>query len=448
MPYKVFLIKDRKSLVILNSYDYFRPAWIDVKYAAIVRLIALNRIFTVTELNARIRDRLETDVRLHDLWAKGELSNVTNHRSGHRYFTIKDRDSQISCVLFRNQRVRLGFELKDGQNVLVFGDIDVYSPRGQVQLIARGIRLDSGLGLRHIEFDALKNKLASEGLFAQGRKRLLPKYPNRIGVVTSPDGAAIRDVLKIIGSYPSRIIISPARVQGDGAEESIAFAIRSLQGRTDIVIVCRGGGSAEDLWAFNSEIVARAIFECDSPVISAVGHETDFTIADFVADVRAPTPTAAAEMAVPDISEVKAGLVRAEVRMTRALWSCLERRLDRLDYLQRSISARRMYSSIDERRRSLDRLRGRMISAEISRLDLSRRRLEIAEGRLSAVSPLATLSRGYAIARTLHGELIGRADDVSPGAVVEVLLADGRLICKVLNKNEGIDNGLKGRIQS
>ncbi len=403
----------------------------------------MNRIFTVTELNTRIRDRLDTDARLHDLWARGELSNVVNHRSGHRYFTIKDRESQISCVLFRNQGFHLGFDLKDGLNVLVFGDIDIYSSRGQLQLIARGIRLDSGLGLRQLEFDSLKNKLAAEGLFAQERKRPLPEYPGRIGIVTSPDGAALRDVLKIIGSYPARIILSSAQVQGDGAPESLAFAIRLLQGRADVVIVCRGGGSTEDLWAFNSEIVARAIFECDSPVISAVGHETDFTIADFVADVRAATPTAAAELAVPDITEIQSGLRLMEDRMVRALWSCLERRQDRLDYLGRSISAKRMYSLVAEGRKGLDGLRNRLISAEMSRLETLRKRLEIAEGRLAAVSPLATLSRGYALARSRQGSLILRAEDVTPGEVIEVILSEGRLKASVLERKEGISDGLK-----
>ena len=376
-------------------------------------------------------------MRLHDLWAKGELSNVTNHRSGHRYFTIKDKESQLSCVLFRNQGVRLGFELKDGLNVLVFGDIDIYSARGQVQLIARGIRLDSGLGLRHIEFDALKNKLAAEGLFSLDRKRSLPRYPSRIGVVTSLDGAALRDVMKTIGHYPARIMLSPAQVQGDGSPESIACAIQSLQGRADVVIVCRGGGSAEDLWAFNSEIVARAIFDCDSPVISAIGHETDFTIADFVADVRAATPTAAAEMAVPDLVEIKITLAQIETRMARALRSCLEIRQDRLDYLNRSVSAKRMYSSIGIQRRSVDRLRERLLSAEASRLELLRKSLELAEGRLAAVSPLATLSRGYALARSEKGSLILRAEDVAPDDVIEVILSEGRLMCRVLGKDGG-----------
>lgn len=404
----------------------------------------MNRVFTVTELNERIRDRLQADARLHDLWAKGELSNVTNHRSGHRYFTIKDRGSQLYCVLFRNQGVRLGFELKNGLNVLVFGDIDIYSARGQVQLIVRGIRLDSGLGLRQIEFDELKNKLAAEGLFSLDRKRSLPRYPSCIGIVTSLDGAALRDVMKTIGPYPARIMLSPAQVQGDDAPESIAYAIRSLQGRADVVIVCRGGGSAEDLWAFNSEIVARAIFDCDSPVISAIGHETDFTIADFVADVRAATPTAAAKMAVPDPTEIKITLAQIGMRMARALWSCLEIRQDRLDYLNRSISAKRMYSSISMQRRSVDRLRERLLSAESSKLELLRKRLELAEGRLEAVSPLATLSRGYALARSEKGNLILRAEDAATDDLIEVILSEGRLMCRVLGKVGGITNESNG----
>jgi exodeoxyribonuclease VII large subunit len=396
----------------------------------------LTQIFTVTELNERIKDRLENDPRLRDLWARGEDSNFVYHRSGHRYFTLKDRESQLSCILFKNHGVRLGFEMKDGQNVLVFGDLGVYRPQGRVQLIARGIRLDEGQGFRHLQLEALKKKLAAEGLFALERKRALPKYPERIGIVTSPQGAALRDVLRIIGPYPARIILSPAQVQGDGAEESIALALRALQGRADVVIVCRGGGSTEDLWCFNSEIVARAIYECDSPVISAVGHETDVTIADFVADVRAATPTAAAEMAVPDLEELRSGLALAEVRMARALWSGLERRQERLEYLKRSISSRKMYSLAAEVRQRLDYLVERLGEAQEERLRGYRGRLEKAEGRLAAVGPQATLLRGYAIALSPRG-LILQADDVRPGETVELILARGRLLARVLECKDG-----------
>ena len=413
---------------------HFLPALRGVKYATRLKRNTLTQIFTVSELTERIKERLDSDLRLHDLWARGELSNVVNHRSGHRYFTLKDKDSQLSCALFRNYGARLGFELKDGQNVQVFGDVEVYRPRGQVQLVVRGIRLDSGLGLRHQELERLKQKLAAEGLFDAERKRSLPKYPSRIGIVTSPDGAALRDVLSIIGSYPARIILSPAQVQGDGAPESISLAVKSLQGMADVVIVCRGGGSAEDLWGFNHEIVARAIFECDSPVISAIGHETDITIADFVADVRAPTPTAAAEMAVPDVAELKSHLGLVESRMVRSLWSSLERKQERLEYLQRSLSARRMYALLAEHRQRLDDLAEHLESAQRTRLDILKNRLALAESSLDSVSPLATLSRGYSIARSPDGRLILSAEDAAPGDVIELILADGKLKCKVLEK--------------
>ncbi len=414
-------------------------ALVALKYRVYPDEYILTQIFTVTDLNERIKDRLENDPRLHDLWARGEISNYVNHRSGHRYFTLKDRDSQISCVLFKNSGARLAFELKDGQNVLVYGDVAVYRPQGRVQLMARGIRLDEGLGFRHLQLEAVKKKLAGEGLFGLERKRELPKYPGRIGIVTSPQGAALRDVLRIIGAYPARIILSPAQVQGDGAEESIALAIRALRGRADVVIVCRGGGSTEDLWCFNSEIVARAIFECDSPVISAVGHETDVTIADFVADVRAPTPTAAAEMAVPDIDALQTYLVQAQVRMARALWSGLERKRERLDYLERSFSAQKMYALASEMRQRLDWLSERLGDAQKEKLTESWRRLELAQGRLAAVGPRATLLRGYAIARSPRG-LVLNAEDVRPGEVVEVILAKGRILAKVLECNSDAED--------
>lgn len=379
----------------------------------------------------RISDRLDGDVRLHDLWARGEVSNYLHHRSGHRYFTLKDQNSQISCVLFKNNGLSLDFELMDGKNVMVFGDIAVYRPQGRVQLVARGIKKDEGLGYRHQQLEQLKKKLASEGLFASERKRALPRYPERIGIVTSPQGAALHDVIRTLGSYPARIIISPAQVQGEGAEKSIASAIMALRGKTDVIIVCRGGGSTEDLWCFNSEVVARAIFACDAPVISAIGHETDVTIADFVADLRAATPTAAAKMAVPDAEELKQSLSATEVRMVRALWTTLERREERLDYLMNAVSAKRMYSLAQDARQRLDYLSERLEVAEARELQTRMNRLELAQGRLRAVGPQATLSRGYAIARSAGG-LILTAQDARPGQEIELILGRGRLLCRVL----------------
>jgi exodeoxyribonuclease VII large subunit len=400
-----------------------------------ILMLELTRIFTVSELNERIRDRLETDLRLHDLWARGEISNVTNHRSGHRYFTLKDRNSQLSCVLFRNHGERLGFGLENGQNVLVFGDVGVYAPAGRVQLIARGIRLDAGLGERHRELESLKARLSAEGLFSLEHKRPLPRFPERIGIVTSPDGAALRDVLRIFGSYPARILLSPAQVQGDGAEESIVLAIAALRSRVDVLIVCRGGGSAEDLWPFNSELVARAIFECDSPVISAIGHETDVTVADFVADVRAATPTAAARMAIPDLDSTRSELRQLEARMAKAIWSCLESGEERLEYLQRSLSARRMYGRLAEKRQLMDYRTERLAAGEQDLMHDRKIRLKMLEGRLDSVSPLATLSRGYAIARSPRGPVLG-PEDARAGEILELILAKGRIRCRVLEEDD------------
>jgi len=391
----------------------------------------LTQIFTVTELNSRISDRLEGDLRLHDLWARGEVSNYVHHRSGHRYFTLKDREAQISCVLFRSNGGALDFEMNDGKNILVYGDVTVYRPQGRVQLVARGIKQDEGLGFRHLQLEALKEKLAAEGLFAPERKRPLPRYPERIGIVTSPQGAALRDVLRTLGNYPARIILSPAQVQGEEAEKSIAAALLALQGRSDLIIVCRGGGSTEDLWCFNSEMVARAIFACDVPVISAVGHETDVTVADHVADARAATPTAAAKMAVPDLEEVQEALKYTKVRMMRALWTALERAEDRLGHLQHVLSARRMYSLARDSRQRLDYLSQRLEGAEAGRLKSHKSRLELLAGRLGAVGPQETLQRGYAIALSGKG-LIIKAEDVRPGDDIELVLSQGRLLCRVL----------------
>jgi len=400
----------------------------------------LSQIFTVTNLNERIKERLENDPRLHDLWAQGEVSNFVHHRSGHMYFTLKDRDSQISCVLFKGQAGRVETELRNGMNVLLFGDVAVYRPQGRVQLVARAIKRDSGLGFRFLQFEALKKRLEEEGLFELEQKRPLPPYPERIGIVTSLQGAALRDVLRSIGPYPARIIISPAQVQGEGAEESIVSALLALQGRTDLIIVCRGGGSAEDLWCFNSEVVARAVYACDSPVISAVGHETDVTITDFAADVRAATPTAAAKMAVPDVEELRIRLRQSRVRIIRALWSCLERKEERLEYLQRSLSAARMYSLTGDFRQRLDHLSDRLDFALAEELRDRRARLDAVCGRLAAVGPRATLQRGYALARSERG-LVMAWDDVRPGEEIELILGRGGLRCRVLDCIEEKESG-------
>ena len=403
----------------------------------------MTQIFTVTTLNDRIAERLEGDGRLRDLWLRGEVSNYLHHRSGHRYFTLKDSASQISCVLFKSSGATLAFEMKNGMNILAFGDVAVYRPQGRVQLVVRGVKEDIGLGLRHLQLEALKKKLAAEGLFALERKRPLPSFPEWIGIVTSPQGAALRDVIKTLWSYPARIILSPAQVQGEGAEESLALAISALRGRCDLVILCRGGGSIEDLWCFNSEIVARAIANCDAPVISAVGHETDVTIADFVADVRAATPTAAARLAAPDVDVIKQSILSCRVRMMRALWTAHERRAERLEYLKRGVSVRRMASLAEDARQRLDYLSTRLDAAQAERLSACRSRLEKAAARLDAVGPAATLQRGYAIARSERG-LVMKTGDARPGEAIELILAEGRLLCRVMECIDGQDEAAHG----
>jgi len=400
----------------------------------------LNRIFNVSELNSRIRERLTTDHRLCDLWARGELSNVVNHRSGHRYFTLKDGDAQISCVLFRGNCGGLDFELENGQNVLVFGDVEFYRPRGQVQIIVKVARRDSGLGEKHLELEMLKERLAAEGLFDAERKRPIPAYPACIGVVTSADGAALRDVLRVIGSCPARIVISPAQVQGEAAPASIASAISALQGTADVIIVGRGGGSAEDLSPFNSEQVARAISQSTPPIISAVGHETDVTIADFVADLRAPTPSAAAEMVRPDVEGLRENLGGIEARMVRSLSVSLERRRERFVDLERLLSGRRMRGIVSEKRQNVDRALDRLASAEDRLVDQLAGRLDLAAGKLDSLSPLSTLRRGYCIALSDRG-LARRASDLASGELFELVFVDGRLLCRSVGERADRCNG-------
>ncbi len=389
----------------------------------------MNRIFSVSELNQRIRERLTSDLRLSNLWARGELSNVVNHRSGHRYFTLKDGDSQISCVLFRGNSGGLDFELANGQNVMVFGDVEFYRPQGRIQILVKAARLDSGFGGKHLELEMLKERLSAEGLFDAERKRPIPSYPACIGVVTSPDGAALRDVLRVLGSCPARILISPAVVQGESAPRSIASAIAALQGIADVIIVGRGGGSAEDLSPFNSEVVARAISSSISPVVSAVGHETDVTIADFAADVRAPTPSSAAAMVRPDVEGLREELSGTEARMARSLSASVDRRRARLGGLGRSLSGRRMRGVVFEERQNLDRIADRLVSAEDMLIDRLSGRLEVAEGKIESLSPLSTLKRGYCIAVT-DGGIARRASDLNAGELFELLFADGGLLCR------------------
>jgi exodeoxyribonuclease VII large subunit len=449
------------------------------------RLTRPRRALSVSELNAQIKTLLEG--RFLDVWVQGEISNFVRHSSGHWYFTLKDQVASIQCVSFRMQNRLIRFAPQDGLTVRGRGRLTVYEPKGSYQLQI-DILEPVGAGALQIAFEQLKAKLDAEGLFDQARKRRLPILPRRIGVVTSPDGAAVRDILRIVKRRNEAIdiLVAPVRVQGEGAAREIADAIETLNviGVVDVIIVGRGGGSIEDLWCFNEEIVARAIFNSGIPVISAVGHETDFTIADFVADLRASTPSAAAEMVAAVREEMygrmksltgrMASAARFRVMALRARLSTLRssrafqvlpkrikstsRRLDdRVHSMERLLRARirgrRMQlRSVAERLREADvrralamrasqlaRLRARLERAAASIIPREREKLSVAARGLDSLSPLAVLARGYAIAFNERREVIKRAADVRPGDKLGVRVHVGEIVCTVIEDGPGTE---------
>lgn len=398
-------------------------------------------ILTVTEIVSRARDMLEGA--FARVWVEGEVSNFKEHSSGHFYFTLKDAVSQLKCAMFRGANRAVRFRLEDGLQVLACGRLSVYAARGDFQLIAETLE-PAGVGALQLAFEQLKRKLAAEGLFAAERKRPLPAFPRRIAVVTSLTGAAIRDILNVTGrrSPLADIAVYPVRVQGEGAAAEIVHALERLNraGGFDVIICGRGGGSLEDLWAFNEEPVARAIAASRIPVISAVGHEIDYTIADFVADVRAETPTAAAEMVVRDRRELAAH-VRS---LTRLLAAGLGERIRHLRHrLQRLLSAavlqnpRRVLEPLAQR---LDDLQSALGGGLRSRLRLGQERLRGLAGALEALSPLKVMARGYSLVYSPPGrELVRDAGRLQPGAAVEIRFHRGRADCrveKILTSNE------------
>jgi len=425
-------------------------------------LSADRAVLTVSELTARIREALED--RFTTVWVEGEISNYRVYGSGHAYFTLKDADAQLRVVLFRNRARRIKFEPGDGLHVMAFGSIEVYPQRGEYQMVIELLE-PKGLGALQLAFDQLKARLQAEGLFDQARKRELPRFPRKIGVVTSPSGAAIRDVLRVIGRRfgELHIVIAPARVQGDGAAEEIAQGLRDLNalGDVDVIIVGRGGGSLEDLWAFNEEVVARAIAGSKAPVVSAVGHEVDFTIADFVADLRAPTPSAAAELVVREkqavvdtLAELTERLERAaarplrdlerrvdelSLRLGRGVRASVERARHRQRLADRGLAAASPLARLSRGRNLLERLDARLRDEIRHRFAGSQHRLGAAVGRLDSLSPLAVLGRGYSLTRTATGEIVRNAGQVKVGDDVRVLLDAGSLDARVAATRERDD---------
>ena len=440
------------------------------------------QVYTVSELTLRLKAALEEA--FPAVWVEGEISNLRTPGSGHSYFTLKDEGAQLSAVLFRGRGRRVRFDLEDGMQVLVFGGLDVYAARGQYQLVVEMME-PQGLGALQLAFEQLKRKLEAEGLFDEGRKRPLPAFPRVIGVVTSPTGAAIRDILNIIGRRfgDLRILIAPVRVQGDEAPGEIIQALLNLQtvAELDVVIVGRGGGSIEDLWAFNDEGVARAIVACCVPVISAVGHETDFTIADFVADLRAPTPSGAAELVVREKLAVVESLVDLYARLKQAVSAEVAAYRERVEYLGRrrvltdpARALRDLHRRLDElqgrlrlglrssqrqvthrlalatgalRSRNplariaggaalLAQLRGRLIASAAHSVKVSRSRFAETVGRLESLSPLGVLARGYSLTRLPSGAVVRSAGQVAVGDPLEILLHQGALGARVTDVKE------------
>jgi exodeoxyribonuclease VII large subunit len=389
---------------------------------------------TISELNEIIKGTLESQ--LDAVWVVGEISNLRVPPSGHCYFTLKDEKSQIAAVMFRRQGAALRFTPENGMAVLCFGRVSLYSVRGDLQLYVESME-PRGQGALYLAFEQLKQKLALEGLFEPERKRPLPFLPAAIGIVTSDKGAALYDMLRIIGDrFPDRrIVIRPVKVQGEGAAQEIAAAIAELDrsGEVEVMIVGRGGGSLEDLWAFNEEIVARAIFASTVPVISAVGHEIDFTIADFVADQRAPTPTAAAEMVVPRKADLQAEMEGFEQTLLRAMRNKLEIAKDYwLGLVKRLSDPGR---KLRENQQRLDELSVDLSRRFQERLRQLRDRLAHGIGRLDALSPLAVLDRGYSITHKLPEERIVKdAGALSLGDRLRVTFAKGKALCRVEGK--------------
>src|SRR5437667_4781909 len=392
-----------------------------------------SKILTVSELTRNIRGALET--KFGALWVQGEVSNYKLHPSGHQYFTLKDSRAQIACVIFRNTMPPLRTTLADGAQVQVYGSVTVFEARGQYQLSVQ-ILQPRGLGLLQAKFEALKRKLEAEGLFDPARKRVLPKFPRRIGIVTSASGAAIRDLLNVLRRRAPwlQILINPVRVQGTGAAAEIAVAIRELATPNenwlplDLIVVARGGGSIEDLWEFNEEIVARTIVDVGVPIVSAIGHEIDFTICDFVADLRAPTPSAAAELVVPDIIDLQR---RVDV-LAGSLDKCLRNFLARQQTRLRFLSERALARELLMRRNHFADLQRRFATLPPRFLADAKQRFGRMEGILRVLGPDATLRRGYSITTDKNGKIVRSIVRVKHGIRLHTRVTDGDIESEVL----------------
>lgn len=395
----------------------------------------MKTIYSVGQVNRYVRNMFTQDYILKKIYVKGEVSNCKYHPSGHIYFSLKDETGLLSCVMFAGQRRGLAFRMKDGDRVVVGGAVDVYERDGRYQMYAREITLE-GAGALYERFLALKAELEEMGMFAQEYKQPIPRFIQKLGVVTAPSGAAVQDIRNIsLRRNPYlQIILYPALVQGDGAADSIVQGIRMLDGAgVDTIIVGRGGGSIEDLWAFNEEKVARAIFECRTPIISAVGHETDFTIADFAADLRAPTPSAAAELAVDDFAQVMYTLDNYRERFRRDMRERIEYQKVRLEQYKLRLKYLSPESRLRDNRQILADYDDALRSAMKNKLQQYRHRLGIYLERYQGMSPLAKLNQGYSFVADQDGRGITSVEQVKPGDRVEISVTDGVIRAEVFD---------------
>lgn len=395
-------------------------------------------VYSVMQVNQYIKTTMDQDELLSGLLVRGEVSNYKCYPSGHHYFSLKDSQSSIRCVMFRGDASRLRFRPENGMSVVAFGSVSVFSRDGQYQLYCKEL-IDDGRGALDRAFEELRSKLEGEGLFSTDSKQKLPEYPNRIALVTSPVGAAVRDMIRILGvRWPmAEVLVVPTRVQGGGAAEEIADAINSLNNRADIdlIITGRGGGSREDLWSFNEEVVARAIYVSNIPVISAVGHEPDVSISDYVADMRASTPSNAAELAVPDQDELKKHIQNLTCRLAATERNRIIAARRKLDLLRSSRMLRDMRVPINERRMLLDSLEQRLAQEMKNAIKDEQAKLGELCAKLSALNPLQILARGYAVVRGNDG-VISSVGNIETGEPIDVILSDGILHCRIEDKEE------------
>ena len=404
----------------------------------------MQKVYSVGQINTYIRNMFTQDFVLNRVSVRGEISNLKYHTSGHIYFTLKDASAAIACVMFAGARGGLAFRMSNGQQVVVDGAGNVYERDGIYQLYATKMRQD-GAGELYEKFLELKEELEEMGMFAPEYKQPIPKFVRRLGVVTASTGAAIRDIINIATRRNPgiRIILYPAKVQGEGAAESVAAGLAALDALgVDVIIVGRGGGSLEDLWAFNEETVARAIFSCHTPVISAVGHETDTTIADFVADLRAPTPSAAAELAVADVTAWLQALDEDALQLQRIMQRMIKDARSRLRECELRMRYAKPQQRLMQQKQRLDEYEERLRRAMQSLLEQTRHQLALSEERLRRLSPYEKLESGYGCILTEDGRRIRSVSQVAPGEVVQICLADGRMTARIQEvKETKIDGG-------